>query len=147
MKLPLALTATISCFLLAAPASAGPYADKMATCLVDNTTRAEQQTLMRWMVVAISQHPKVADIVKMDQGQREKTQRDMAKLFTSLLADRCTSAAVQAYQYEGGAAFEAAFNVLGQVAAGSLMNSPAVNKSMTEFESYLDQEKLNKVFN
>jgi len=147
MKVRLTLTAIIGCFLFSVPAEAGPYTDKMAVCLVDNTTKAEQYTLIRWTVWSYGHHPKVADLVELDQSREEKTQRDMANLFSTLMTERCASETREAFRQEGQSAIEGAFNVLGQVAARELISAPAVNKSMTKFEKYLDEKKLKEVFN
>jgi len=99
------------------PALGGMYADEMAKCLVKSTDPADRSVLVRWLFAAGASHPDVVATVSISGSQREDLNRAIA-------------------------AFEAAFQVLGQVAGRELFSHPAVAGSMAEVDKYLDKKKL-----
>ncbi len=126
-------------------AKAGPTVDAMANCLVMNTTGAERVMMIRWITFAFAAHPSVSTSVQIDASQIEPTDREVAALFTALLTERCPNETRAAYQAEGQAAIEGAFNVLGTVASSELMMAPEVSGAMTGFTAYIDETALNAV--
>ena len=69
----------------------------------------------------------------------------MADLFEELIVVRCRNESRDAINFEGESAFEAAFNVLGQVAMQTLMSDPAVNRQMTRLGEVMDTTELEKL--
>jgi hypothetical protein len=63
-------------------------------------------------------------------------------LFTRLLTEACADKTVKAMKYERNQALPQAFQVLGQVAAGSMFADPGVAAIMTGLEKYFDKEKF-----
>ena len=61
---------------------------------------------------------------------------------TTLLAERCKEQTKKAVKYEGPAAIQLGFQVLGQVAGSDLFSSPEVAKGMAGLEKYIDKQKL-----
>jgi hypothetical protein len=127
---------------MSSPALAGPYADEMARCLVRSTSPADRNALVRWLFAAGAMHPEVMAIVSVSDAQRDELNRGMARLLERLLAESCRAETHDAAKYEGSGSFEAAFQVLGQVAGRELFSHPAVAGSMTEVTKYLDKHKL-----
>ncbi len=136
----------LAVFGIGCPVSAGPYSDKMSTCLVEKTTSAEKISLVRWMVVGYSRHPGVTDIVEIDETAAEANTRGIAALFSALLLDRCTAETRAALKYEGEVAMENAFRVLGDVAGRELLENPQVDKAIGEFTNHLDEDALADLF-
>ena len=127
---------------LSTPALAGPYADEMARCLVGSTSPADRSALVRWLFAAGAMHPEVRAIVSVSPAERDELNRGMARLLERLLAESCRAQTQQAAKYEGSGSFEAAFQVLGQVAGRELFSHPAVAASMNEVTKHLDKKKL-----
>ena len=108
---------------LSSSVSAGPFNDKLAICLVENTSQADKATLMRWIFGAMSRHPGVED----------------------LLTDRCATETQQAVKYEGAAVISSSFEVLGKVAMQGLMSDPAVQDYMGGLERNIEPGKLDSI--
>jgi len=128
--------------LAAISAEAGVYSDDMSRCLVERTSKEERMALVRWMFVAASAHPAVADIAKVGSDELDKSNKMLGELLTTLLTDRCKEESKKAVKYEGPAAIQLGFQVLGQVAGSDLFASPEVAKGMAGLEKYVDKQKL-----
>jgi hypothetical protein len=124
------------------PALAGTYADEMGRCLVKATSVADRTALVRWLFAAGATHPEVVSIVSVSGSQREELNRSIARLLERLLTESCRAQTQDAIKYEGRGAFEAAFQVLGQVAGRELFAHPTVANSMGEVDRFLDKKKL-----
>jgi hypothetical protein len=128
--------------LVSVPAFAGTYAEEMGRCLVKATSAADRTALVRWLFAAGAMHPEVVSIVSVSGAQREELNRSIARLLERLLTEACRTQTQDAIKYEGRGAFEAAFQVLGQVAGRELFSHPTVANSMGEVDRYLDKKKL-----
>ncbi|HVF15656.1 MAG TPA: hypothetical protein VNA21_02060 [Steroidobacteraceae bacterium] len=128
--------------LAASSANAGVYGDDMSRCLVEKTTKEERISLVRWMFVAASAHPAVADIASVGADELDKSNMVLGELMTTLLTDRCKEQTKKAIKYEGPAAIQLGFQVLGQVAGSDLFASPEVAKGMAGLEKHVDKQKL-----
>lgn len=119
--------------------------DQLAACLVTHTNDADRVLLVKWIFAQFALAPDVAPMTRISVGDRDKLNKDTASLFTRLLTSDCTEQARVAFQVDGGTAFEAAFQVLGQAAARGLMLNPKVHAGTAEFAKYLDSAKLKSV--
>ncbi len=77
--------------------------------------------------------------------QRDALNEQFAHLVESLLTESCLTETREALKYEGSSAFEASFNVLGQVATRELFTNPAVAEGMSALEEHLDSERLETI--
>ena len=138
----------LSMILSAFPALAvaGQATDSMTDCLVKLTTGQDRIDLIRWVMLAFSKHPDVATFVRTDPAIDAGIQMRTAAIFTRLVVEDCISEAKVALKSDGEAAFGAAFQILGQVAASELMRNPKVGASIDEFLEYLDEDKINNLF-
>jgi hypothetical protein len=125
-----------------APAVAGIYTDDLSRCLVESTSKADQATLVQWVVVAILQHPAVATLGKTTDLDIDKANAAAGDLFMRLLTDACLEKSKKAIKYEGQAAIQAAFSVLGQVAMQDLFTDERVKKVMAGLKEHVDAKKL-----
>lgn len=123
-------------------ADAGVYTDDLTKCLVSKTNADDRTALVRWMFIAMTQHPVVADLSNAKQIDVDKASATAGALFTRLLTEACVDAARSAIKYEGAAAIQASFGVLGQVASADLFSDPKVNEVMAGLEKHIDQEKI-----
>jgi len=124
------------------PAFAGVYSDDLTRCLVDKSTLEEKTSLVQWIFVAMSRHPSVSPMTKITADDVEKYNKVAAELLTHLLTETCVEPAKKTIKYEGAAALQSAFQVLGQVAAGELFSNPEVAGVMGGLDKYLDTKKL-----
>jgi len=128
------------------PAHAGPYSDDLGKCLVASTTLADKGALVKWMFATAALHPAVKSIASVTPAERSGFNRDTARLFERLVTESCKAQTRQALQYEGAAALQVAFQLLGQVAARELFSDPAVAGGMAELEQHFDKQKLEAAF-
>lgn len=64
----------------------------------------------------------------------------------TLLTQRCRAETEQALRYEGAAAFQASFQILGQVAMQGLMTHPDVVTFMSGLQAHIDTEAVEAAF-
>jgi len=137
--------AVAACAFAAFPARAGPYSDALGKCLVQSTTREDREALVRWMFMALAHHPAVKSLVSVTKAQTDEADKSTAELFMRLVTTSCEGDTQRALQYEGGAALEAGFNMLGQVAGRELMTSPDVVASLAGLAKHMDKDRLQRL--
>ncbi len=125
-----------------APASAGPYADDMAKCLVKSASPEDRTVLVKWIFSAIALHPDLASMAVIPAKQREEITSSAGALFQRLLLVSCRAETQAAVQNEGQAAIQYAFSILGQVATRGLLTDPHVVAGLQDLSKGLDEEKL-----
>ena len=123
-------------------AHASPQVEALGRCVADSTTGKDRKDLARWLFVAMSAHPEMKSLANVPGDAVEEVSRVAGALFTRLLADSCPAQVKAAVQSGGGAAIQAAFNVLGQLAMQELMTDKDVAGTMAILERHLDKQKL-----
>jgi hypothetical protein len=126
-------------------AFAGPYADALGKAMVARATQSEKVALVRWFFVAMSLHPEVKNLSAITDQQRVDANREVAKMFESLLTEKCVEEARDAIKYEGSSAIQSSFQLFGQVAARELFGHPSVAAGLADLQKYIDSDKVNKI--
>lgn len=116
---------------------AGEATDRLSVCLVSNTTREENISLVRWVVTAYTAHPEVADLANPSRSQITKVNKDLAQIFERLLR-QCKTELRTAFIVDGEYAIEASFTVLGEAAGQSLLTDRSVNAALEGFLPFMD---------
>jgi len=98
------------------------------------------------MVSAYAEHPRVSDIVEVNELAAKRASTETADLFLKLILVCCVKEAKEAIKYEGDYAMETSFQVLSKVVAMELIGGPTVNQKITEFTEYLDTDAFNKLY-
>lgn len=124
------------------PVNAGMYADDLSRCLVEKTTVADKNALVRWVIATTTLHPAVQSIANVSVAERTRANRETALLFERLLTESCIAQTRQAAKYEGAAALQTGFQTLGQVAMAELFANPDVAKGLGELDKLIDAKKL-----
>jgi len=127
---------------LSMPTHAGMYADDLSRCLVDKTTVADKNALVRWVIATTTLHPAVQSITKVSVAERARANQETARLFDRLLTESCIEQTRQAVKYEGAAALQTGFQTLGQVAMAELFSDPDVANGLGELDKQIDSKKL-----
>lgn len=135
-----ASTALAVALLSGSPASAGVYADDLGKCLVRSSTEADKTVLMQWMFTALSSSPTVSSLASISTAQRTAFHKGAAELMERLVLRDCRKEATEAVKYEGPQTLEAAFSVLGQVAARGLMADPAAAAELGKLSEHMNTE-------
>ena len=128
-----------------APSSAGVFGDDLTRCLVESTSPVDRAQLVRWIFVAMAQHPLVASMSNVKADQKEQSSKEVGELFMRLLTETCKEKAKVAIKAEGAAAIQLSFQVLGQVAAGEIFADKNVIAVMSGLEKYVDKAKLQEL--
>ena len=132
------------CGLSISPAHAGPYSDDLAKCLVESTTTSDKNALVKWMFAMAVLHPAVKSIASITEAERTQSSRGTAQLFERLLTESCRTQTQQAVKYEGAAALQTGFQMLGQVAARELFADPNVARGLADLENHIDSQKMKR---
>lgn len=136
-------TIAVAAAALTSPvAQAGAYSDEMGKCLVSATSDKDKTDLVRWIFANAALHPEVASIASITPTQREEINRAAGQLLERLLTVACRKQSKEALRYEGPMAMQLSFQVLGQVAMGTLMSHPAVGKGFGEIGRHVDEARL-----
>ena len=127
--------------------SASEEAQQLGTCLTDSLNGKERKNLAKWIFLGMSSHSLIKPYSNVSESDFDHSNKFVGELVTRLLTEDCPEQAKAAAKVNGAAAFEQAFEIVGQVAMQELMAEPSVGQSLGAFEKYLDQEKINNVFN
>ena len=127
--------------------SASEEALQLGTCLTDSLNGKERKNLAKWIFLGMSSHSLIKPYSNVSESDFDHSNKFVGELVTRLLTEDCPEQAKAAVKVNGAAAFEQAFEIVGQVAMQELMTEPSVGQSLGAFEKYLDQEKINNVFN
>jgi hypothetical protein len=134
--------------MLAVPLSAQaqePIA-ALKTCMADHTTGKDRKDLAKWIFLAMAAHPEIKEHAGPNvTAALDESARSTAALVTRLLTESCADQARAVVQTgQAAQAFQVAFSGLGELAMKELMADKAVLESMTSFQKYLDQKRLNE---
>ena len=138
----------LACAMAAALLPLGARADEPGTlgqCLADNTTGKDRKNLVEWIYVAISAHPLLKPLSKVEDADVDRTTRAAADLMTRLLTESCVNEVRAQIKAGNSQAVKEAFGYLGQVAMQGLMTDSQVQATMGRLEHYLDAKKLQSV--
>lgn len=142
MPLVSSLAMACSWTLWTGSATAGPYADDMAKCLVKETGTADRTALINWIFAAMALHPDVEAMSAISEEARTEIHKTAGALFQRLLVDSCREETKLAIRYEGPPAIQSAFALLGQIAMQDLFANPKVAAGLGELQKHIDQEKV-----
>ena len=123
-------------------AGAQTVSPALGRCLADSTTGKDRKDLVRWIVVAIAQHPAMVDSITVSPAKVELINKTAAQIFMRLMTVDCKVELKAAYKSGGSKAIETAFGVLGEVAVQEVMADPEVGKAMDGLVKYVDLKKI-----
>ena len=119
-------------------AYAGPFTDDFAKCLVTKTTNQEKKDLVKWIYVTISFHPQLNQMSNLNAEDVEMANIRVADYMTNVFAYKCNDELNQAIKYEGEESILYAFELLGELAMGELMQDEGVTAASELFIEYVD---------
>ena len=119
---------------------AGGSTDRLSVCLVENTNKADEINLVRWMALAYTAHPGLSDLGQFSARSTVEINIAVADLFERLLTKDCRVETKSALIIDGDQALESSFEVLGKVAGTSLMDNAEVMSAIMKFMEYVDSD-------
>ena len=127
-------------------AYAGPFTDDFAKCLVTKTTNQEKKDLVKWIYVTISFHPQLNQMSNLNAEDVEMANIRVADYMTNVFAYKCNDELNQAIKYEGEESILYAFELLGELAMGELMQDEGVTAASELFIEYVDLSIFAELF-
>jgi hypothetical protein len=125
---------------------AGPFTDDFAKCLVTKTTAQEKTDLVKWIYVTISFHPQLSQMSNLTADDVEMANIRVADYMTNVFAYKCNDELNQAIKYEGEESVFYAFELLGELAMGELMQDQGVTAASELFIQYVDLSIFAELF-
>ncbi|MCK8514766.1 hypothetical protein M0534_00265 [Methylonatrum kenyense] len=139
MRAKIFFTVLIFGLLMSTSASAQTASERLGNCLVQSSTGAQRIILARWIGLALLAHPSVRDSVAVPNQVVNETNRDAARTFTHLISEACRTQSSDALR-EGVGAFEAAFEVLGEIAMQEITSDADVDARLMGFLDYMNED-------
>ena len=125
---------------------AGPFTDDFAKCLVTKTTAQEKTDLVKWIYVTISFHPQLSQMSNLTAEDVEMANIRVADYMTNVFAYKCNDELNQAIKYDGEESVFYAFELLGELAMGELMQDQGVTAASELFIQYVDLSIFAELF-
>ncbi len=134
----LSLLLCLFLFFFSFNSSSGSFTDNFAECLVTKTTKQEKTDLVKWIYVTISFHPQLSQMSNLTAEDVEMANIRVAEYMTNVFVYKCNEELNQAIQYEGEESVFYAFELLGELAMGELMQDQGVSSASELFIEYID---------
>jgi len=144
MKKILKIMAFSLSMLFVTPAFSQELTNELSNCMVDNLNGKERRILAKWIFFGIGAHPEINNHVKASDQELKNHDKRVGLLFNRLLTVDCLEQLKSAYRNDS-TSIEKSFEVLGRVAMMELTNNAEVNKRMTRFSEFTDNEKNEKM--
>jgi hypothetical protein len=138
----LMLAATIVVMSLSSRVNAATSIETTSTCLTDSTSGRDRKEFVKWVYLAMSQHPEIKDLVGVTPELTEESNQNIGQLMTRLLTEDCPNEVRDMIKENGPSSMSKAFEVLGRVAMMELMSDPSVSSAMSKLDQYTDQERI-----
>lgn len=146
MKKTLLILSVMAGLLFPPLSQANQSSQQLASCFTDSLNGRERKELAKWIFVAISTHSTLEPYANISTADRDSTDQFTANLITRLMTQDCPNQVKFAMKQHGSAALVDAFKLVGEVAMQELMNDANVNRSISGFERYLDEDKFKQIF-
>ncbi len=125
--------------------NAGIYTNKLAECMVTNSTKQDIKMLKTWMFFAFAQDPDLKPYNNISSSQKEAINKKMGAYVTALLTEKCKNELKKAVKFEGLQSISKSFEYLGKIAGIAITSTPPVKIFFKEFGKYLDMKKFNSI--
>lgn len=137
----LALVLTLSAG--AATTQAQTATDRLGQCLKSKSTGADRLALIKWTAIAISANPALREIIAVPQEEIDRSDKEIAAIFTDLLVTKCPAEARAVLSSENKSkAMEVAFEELGAMAAQEVYSGKEIQERMSGFLRYINKNDL-----
>jgi len=144
MKIRLVTFVFVSLLALTSSANAGVYTDDLTRCLIESTSPSDKISLVRWFFSIAALHPSVKSLTSVTETQLNDSNKEISDMFDRLITKSCKDQATKAVKYEGAAALNDSFGVLGKVAGTELYQHPDVRAGAAGLTKYSDLKKIYK---
>ena len=116
----------------------------LSTCLVQKSTGADRQALVRWILGGLASSSLANGLVKVDSAAKEDVDRGIAGVYNRLLTVDCATEIKAMSNAGDSSGIEKGFSVLGRIAMRDAMADPSVNAAMTAFVRFMPHDAAKK---
>jgi len=141
---PIVATLLMLAATCGASAHAGTAGKELSECLKTSATPDDRRILVQWIFSAMSVHPDLQAMTRLDAPQRARLETQAAAIFERLIAVDCTVPARQTIVAEGSEGFGNAFETLGELAMGGVVENPDVRAGMSRLAEQIDSARILK---
>ena len=133
----------ISALIISASAlSAAPaMSNELGSCLIDSLNGKERKWLAKWIFFSMAAHPEIKNYAEVSEKDRLESDKDIGDLVTRLLASDCPAQFKVASESDP-MALQRAFELVGQVAMGELMQDPVVTDAIGNYSHFMDPQAI-----
>lgn len=114
----------------------------MGECIVRSTSAADRKTLVRWVFVAFSRHPDLADVMQVEPERRTAAEAEVGRLFERLLAHDCIAEFKASVRNGDNSGTGEAFRRIGEIAFEGIADDPAVKRELAATMSHVDMNRV-----
>lgn len=132
---------TVAALSLACLFTPPSFATSFGQCLVDALSADERKSLARWVFFSMAVHDDIQKFASVSEEDRAASDLQVGSLVTRLLADDCPDAFREATSVDP-LAVQRAFELVGQVAMGELMQDEKVLKAIGNYGNFVDMPSL-----
>jgi len=115
-------------------------ANALGECLVLKSTGKDRVSIMRWLLAGLISAPAVADIATVNAATKAGLDKEMAAIFTRLIATDCAELSKPLFRAKNTRAFEIAGEALGRIAVAELLSNKQAEAAMSAFTQYLKDD-------
>lgn len=116
-------------------------ANAFGECLVDALNGKERKELAKWIYFAMAAHPEIIDYANIEDSVRLESDKAIGALITRLLGEDCPAKFKNALKVDPMAT-QRAFELVGQVAMGELMQNTQVTQAISNYANYMDMSVI-----
>lgn len=113
--------------------------DALGQCLTMKSTGSDRIAFAGWMVAAMASAPQLKGLTVVSPEKRENLNRDLARIFTRLIAVDCRDFSRPLMKAGNTQAFSSAFEVFGRLAMQELTGNSEAEQAMGEFSNYINE--------
>ncbi|MBU2978310.1 hypothetical protein [Alteromonas sp. C1M14] len=116
-------------------------ANALGECLVDALNGKERKELAKWIYFSMAAHPDIIEFANIADDARLNSDKAVGALVTRLLGEDCPAQFKAAVQVDPMAT-QRAFELVGQVAMGELMQNMKVTQAISNYANYMDMSVI-----
>ena len=121
--------------------------EALGQCLTMKSTGSDRIVFAGWMVSAMASAPQLKGLAVVSSEKRDQLNRDLAHIFTRLIASDCSDFARPLLKSGNTEAFGSAFGVFGRLAMRELTGNPEAERAMGEFANYINDADFEELRN
>lgn len=135
----------ISIFFATSPCLANPAIDRIANCMIMNTTEKDKVYFSKYMFFIMAKHPLFKGMSVITDEEIETTNRKLAMFIENFYTKSCRKEVLAATSSERASANAKALQIISGLAMQNILQDKNVDAAGSEFLKYVDINKVKEV--